>query len=57
MKNVTRAFVIALTLAGSVAYTQINASTSTSSVAKVSSMPRPCCPPGDPNACGITDGR
>ena len=58
MKNVVRAFVIALTLAGSVAYTQINASASTKvSVARVNSLPRPCCPPNDPNACGMADGR
>ncbi len=57
MKNVIRAFVIALTLAGSVAYTQVNASAKSQvSMAKVSSMPRPCCPPNDPNACGI-DGK
>ncbi len=58
MKNVIRAFVIALTLAGSVAYTQVNASANTKvSVAKVNSMPMPCCPPDDPHACGIRDGR
>ncbi len=57
MKNIIRAFVVALTLAGSVAYTQINASAQTKvSFAKVSSMPCPCCPPGDPNACGM-DGK
>ena len=58
MKNVVRAFVVALTLAGSVAYTQINASTHTNVAnARVSNMPRPCCPPGDPNACGMGEGR
>lgn len=57
MKNVIRAFVVTLTLAGSVAYTQINASAQTKGTfAKVSSMPKPCCPPGDPNACGM-DGK
>jgi hypothetical protein len=54
MKNVVRAFVVTLAFAGSVAYTQINASAHTKvSVAKVNSMPIPCCPPGDPNACGF----
>ena len=54
MKNIVRAFVVALTLAGSVAYTQINASAQTKlSVARVNSMPMPCCPPNDPTACGM----
>ena len=58
MKNVIRAFVIALTLAGSVAYTQINASAQTKvSLAHVNNMPMPCCPPNDPNACGMANGR
>ncbi len=53
MKNVIRAFVVALTLAGSVAYTQINSSTQTRiAAAKVSSLPMPCCPPGDGDRCG-----
>ena len=57
MKNVIRAFVVALTLAGSVAYTQINASAQTRvSMARVNSMPMPCCPPNDPNACGMGAG-
>ncbi len=56
MKNVVRAFVIALTLVGSVAYAQINAfATPSISVAKVNSLPMPCCPPDDPHACGIRD--
>lgn len=54
MKNVLRAFVVALTLAGSMAYTQINAfSQAKVSMAKANSMPVPCCPPNDPNACGM----
>ena len=54
MNTLVRAFVVVLTLAGSVAYTQINASAQTKpTLAKVTSMPMPCCPPGDPNACGF----
>ncbi len=54
MKNVLRAFVVALTLAGSMAYTQMNVSSQTKiSLAKVNSIPIPCCPPNDPNACGF----
>lgn len=56
MKNIVRAFVVVLSLAGSVAYTQISASAQTKvSVARVNNMPMPCCPPNDPNACGIAD--
>ncbi len=59
MKNIIRAFVVVITLAGSVAYTQVNATASSRvSVAKISrSMPMPCCPPNDPNACGIHNGK
>ncbi len=54
MKNIIWAFVVTLTFAGSVAYTQINASSQTKvSEARVNSMPVPCCPPNDPNACGF----
>ncbi len=57
VKNVIRAFVVALTLAGSVAYTQVNATVQTkTAVAKLNSMPMPCCPPDDPNACDIRGG-
>lgn len=54
MKNVIHASVAVLTLATSVAYTQVNASTQTKvSMAKVTSLPMPCCPPGDKDACGF----
>ena len=52
MKNVVRAFVVALTLAGSVAYTQINASAQPKvSVSSINAMPMPCCPPDNPDPC------
>ncbi len=52
MKNIVRAFVVALTFAGSVAFAQIHASAHTRvSVATVNQLPMPCCPPGDPNGC------
>ncbi len=58
MKNIVRAFVLVLTVSGSVAYTQINASAQPKvSIAKVNSLPMPCCPPDDPNACGLGKGR
>jgi len=54
VKNVIRAFVVALTLAGSVAYTQVNSVAQTeTALAKLNTMPIPCCPPDDPNACDI----
>lgn len=54
MKNLIRAFVLVLTVAGSVAYTQINASTANKTVlSKVNSIPTPMCPMNDPNACGM----
>lgn len=57
MKNIVRAFVVALALTGFAASTQIStAATSTSNkvtVAKSSAMPVPSCAPDDPNGCGI----
>lgn len=52
MKNITRAFVLALTLAGSAAYTQINASAQPRISASImNEMPMPCCPPDKPDPC------
>jgi len=50
MKNIVRAFVVALVLTGAVA----SAHTKTTTVAlKTSASPIPTCPPDDPNACGF----
>jgi len=59
MKHIVRAFVVALVLTGAVATTQTSsASTKTKvTVAKVSMLPIPTCPPDDPNACGMAQGR
>jgi hypothetical protein len=59
MKHIVRAFVVALVLTGAVASTQTSsASTKTKvTVAKVSMLPIPTCPPDDPNACGMGLGR
>ena len=59
MKHIVRAFVVALVLTGAVATTQTSsASTKTKvTVAKVSMLPIPTCPPDDPNACGMGLGR
>jgi hypothetical protein len=59
MKHIVRAFVVALVLTGAAATTQTSsASTKTKvTVAKVSMLPIPTCPPDDPNACGMGLGR
>ena len=54
MNNIVRAFVLALTVTGSVAYTQVNSAPATTAIsAKANGMPVPCCAPGDPDACGM----
>ncbi|WP_260706644.1 hypothetical protein [Edaphobacter flagellatus] len=54
MKHIVRAVVVALTLTGAVASTQISsASTSKVTVARNSALPTPMCAPDDPNGCGI----
>ena len=52
MKIIVRAFVIALTLTGSAAYTQTNTSQSKVLTGKTSSMPAPACAPNNPDGCG-----
>jgi hypothetical protein len=55
MKNIVRAFVLALAITGAFATTHANASSATTVTAKTSAMPVPSCPPSDPNGCGIAD--
>jgi hypothetical protein len=59
MKNMIRAFVVALVVTGVAATTQTsNASTKGKvAMAKVSMLPVPTCAPDDPNACGMAQGR
>jgi hypothetical protein len=59
MKHIVRAFVVALVLTGAVASTQASSASTKGkvSVAKVSMLPVPTCPPDDPNACGMAQGR
>lgn len=59
MKHIVRAFVVALVLTGAVASTQTSSASTKGkvSVAKVSMLPVPTCPPDDPNACGMAQGR
>lgn len=56
MKNIVRAFVVALALTGFAASTQISTAAKTSNtvtIAKTSAVPVPTCAPDDPNACGM----
>jgi hypothetical protein len=55
MKNIVRFFVLALTVTGIAASTQIAPASSQAkvTVSKVSAMPTPMCAPDDPNACGL----
>ncbi len=53
MKIIVRAFVVVLSLTGSAAYTQLNATQSKAVVVTTSSAPQPNCMPWDPSACGM----
>ncbi len=53
MKNLVRAFVVALTVTGAVASAHTPNASATPTITKNSAMPIPCCPPDDPNACGL----
>ena len=55
MKHIVRAFVAVLVLTGAVASTQTSSASTQNkvSVAKVSMLPVPMCPPDDPNGCGM----
>ena len=59
MKHIVRAFVVVLVLTGAVATTQTSSAPTKNkvTVAKVSMLPVPMCPPDDPNACGMAQGR
>jgi hypothetical protein len=60
MKHIVRAFVVVLVLAGAAATTQISSASTTHNkvtAARTSMLPIPTCPPDDPNACGIAQGR
>jgi hypothetical protein len=59
MKHIIRAFVAVLVLTGAVATTQTSSGSAKNkvTVAKVSMLPIPTCPPDDPNACGMAQGR
>ena len=55
MKNIVRAFVLALTVTGSAAYTQINnapASAKATLTSHAGMLPIPCCEPDGSTTCG-----
>ena len=56
MKNIVRAFVVALVITGAVASTQISSASAKTKtvVTKPTSGMIPMCDPSDPNACGIS---
>ncbi len=53
MKNLVRAFVAALVLTGTFATAHSASTGSAVTNASASALPRPSCPPNDPNGCGI----
>jgi hypothetical protein len=59
MKTILRAFVAVLVLTGAVATTQTSSASTQNKVtaARTSMLPIPMCPPDDPNACGMAQGR
>jgi hypothetical protein len=60
MTSIVRAFVVTLVLTGAAATTQISSASTQNKVVSsrvVASIPVPTCPPDDPNACGMAQGR
>jgi hypothetical protein len=59
MKLAVRTLVVILALTGAAATTQTSSAATQNKVAgsKTSMLPIPVCPPDDPNACGMAQGR
>jgi hypothetical protein len=59
MKLAIRTLVVVLALSGAVATTQTSSASTQNkvTVARTSMLPIPTCPPDDPNACGMAQGR
>ena len=55
MKNIVRALTLALAVTGIAATTQVTKSYASGVAGKVDIVPVPCCPPDDPNACGLAN--
>jgi hypothetical protein len=59
MKNIVRAFVVVLALTGAAATTMTPSASAQHKITatRTSMLPVPMCPPSDPNACGMSQGR
>jgi hypothetical protein len=59
MKTIIHSFLAVLVLTGAVATTQTSSASTQNKVdvARTSMLPIPSCPPDDPNACGMAQGR
>jgi hypothetical protein len=59
MKLAIRTLVVVLALTGAAATTQTSSASTQNKVtaARTSMLPIPTCPPDDPNACGMAQGR
>jgi hypothetical protein len=59
MKLAIRTLVVVLALSGAAATTQTSSASTQNKVtsARTSMLPIPTCPPDDPNACGMAQGR
>jgi hypothetical protein len=59
MKLAIRTLVVVLALSGAIATTQTSSASTQNKVtaARTSMLPIPTCPPDDPNACGMAQGR
>ena len=59
MKLAIRTLVVVLALSGAAATTQSSSASTQNKVtaARTSMLPIPTCPPDDPNACGMAQGR
>lgn len=59
MKLAIRTLVVVLALSGAAATTQTSSASTQNkvTVARTSMLPIPTCPPDDPNACGMAQGR
>ena len=59
MKTAIRTLVVVLALSGAAATTQTSSASTQNKVttARASMLPIPTCPPDDPNACGMAQGR
>ena len=55
MKLIARIFALSLVVVGAFASSQITNASKPTLTARVSALPVPVCPYGDPNGCGIFD--